>query len=85
MMSFFPIRHEDPETHESRWIFSVAGKEASQSFLLVGTVKEPKVGDLASLASLGEGRRSKVSWKHNWNVKVMTYMGDLQDPKMEVR
>lgn len=34
----------DPETHESRWVFSVAGKEASQSFLLVGTVKEPKVG-----------------------------------------
>ena len=66
----------------SRWL------GASQSFLLVGTVKEPKVGDLASLASLaslGEGRRSKVSWKHNWNVKVMTYMGDLQDPKMEVR
>ena len=30
----------------SRWL------GASQSFLLVGTVKEPKVGDLASLASL---------------------------------
>ena len=39
---------QDPETHESRWVFSVAGKEASQSFLLVGTVKEPKVGDLPS-------------------------------------
>jgi hypothetical protein len=50
----------------------VAGKEASQSFLLVGTVKEPKVGDLASLASLGlakvEGRRSVGN---TWNGTVM--------------
>lgn len=46
---FTPFREffEDPETYESRWTFSVAGKEASQSFLLVGTVKEPRVGHLA--------------------------------------
>ena len=44
---------KDPETHESRWVFSVAGKEASQSFLLVGTVKEPKVGSLDQWAAVG--------------------------------
>lgn len=40
----FEYMPTDPETYESRWTFSVAGKEASQSFLLVGTVKEPRVG-----------------------------------------
>ncbi|CAK8990140.1 unnamed protein product [Durusdinium trenchii] len=34
----------DPETYESRWVFSVPAKQASQPFLLVGTVKEPRVG-----------------------------------------
>ncbi|CAJ1447961.1 unnamed protein product [Effrenium voratum] len=34
----------DTETHESRWVFSVPGKQASQSFVLVGTVKEPRLG-----------------------------------------
>jgi len=31
-------------THESFWNFSVVNKEARQSFLVVGTVKEPRIG-----------------------------------------
>ena len=38
---------EDTEIHESRWLFSVPGKQASQAFVLVGTVKEPRMGRLA--------------------------------------
>ncbi|CAE7232354.1 Hydin [Symbiodinium sp. CCMP2456] len=34
----------DTEIHESRWLFSVPGKQASQAFVLVGTVKEPRMG-----------------------------------------
>ncbi|CAE7771395.1 Hydin [Symbiodinium pilosum] len=34
----------DTEVHESRWLFSVPGKQASQAFVLVGTVKEPRMG-----------------------------------------
>ena len=39
---------------------------------------------LTGLTWLGEGRRSKVSWKH-LERNSHESMGDLQDPKMEVR